>query len=1525
MIAPGGPSAIYGFLFQVLRTAEWALRIDLSAPRRDASNVMIIAEPRGGDIQIRLPHRVLVQQFKTRDGRAWNFADIVDEVLTDLYRGVTDEGRSARYELATNGAMGDWAAALEFFRSLAQRADADIDSLDQSLEKFPLRRKRHTERSLFEEIVRVLRKRKPARDEPEEVTRRKLWHLLGRFDFVPTGNSAEAETAVRRLLSSYVVDDDRLDDKLARLVKTVLGYSTEGERSFTPEELLSDSEIEGVSFTKLPLVREALRQLTLSDMRRLARFEPSLSVRPPIAWPEGERILVLSGESGQGKSWVLAELAHDLLANDHRAFVVFARATGDLEKDLTRAAQRIVRDALGHNTSAPFEQLVTKIRKETPELANPWLTVCLDDVRVSSEVIALCDAPLEDWGIRVALTTLPRQAAHASLARREARVEAVRDFSDVELRTFLDRHGREWVTIPPDVRKTMRRPLLADIFVRLAKEWRPRNEYELYNAVWQRLISDGEQTEHPADMGAMLALAADFRDGGVYPWSPSALRRIGITDEEQSRLEAIGWFTREPNGAVRIWHDRLLNWAVGEKIAEEVPELRRTGSSLAAVLSPYFADDPADPERPRLSYVPMDFLWMVANRRLLPAAELAQVIEELESNSYNETATLYRLLGSIGPHIVPSLAERVHHAETRDDQHGNEMLVRDTVRRALRNAGDEAEPHVRLLLNDASETLRNIGVIVAGEHPSAAHVPRLWEMLLEHDRQVATGTAVAQYGAAEFHWRRERLTAALAASVDFAPQWLETQIAAIAPNDPHVATLAWLLASLKGPEGRRLWLNVKETLFDKTPRDKPGGLIACIRNFRDESELPRLEEWLTSEHDFAAPSALGAVAIVAPERAIAFVRSGPYTRRSGFSSWWFPWLMLVRKVEALALARERLDEDDTVPECFDGSEEHLDAATAHALVARLSKQLGEFLAGPPPERRVGFARSARVLAAAAHLEILDVLASYRGTEFEERLVAAAERLPHSDHEGLSEEGADIRTILRRVSDAGSVRVIVSAIGREGRAPIAAIDWAIAYPIDEIRDALRAFVKRCAEGWDGKFIPHRVTRAVRSLALIGDDEGVIEAISNFGANGAADDLPWLLGDHAPMDSALVEKLIAGLASSSIDEQCRALGALRLSRRRDLVPMLLERAHSCDDAVRWHALKAARDLTERGTEIAPLVRDLVEGEAGEDRHIVASLLYRSGTTASLDLLAQFARKLPFNHVNDHTVVEWLIDRSPRGKAMAELLEKHLLPFPHAGLYDQEAFIWVRLLPALDREDLRQKALEVAGTPIPMVNPLSVIECVATFDPVAAFEFTVAALRSDVKGREVLPPFLLKYDAVRAADTLLRLLPEERSGPVRWSIARTLRWSGDDSLSERLDELWASPSADVRAAACDLAGWIPTLVDEERLRAAALSDEDQHVRMAARDALDRRLRLRQASALRDRVMASSGTAAWVIAEAFANYADPFLLGRRSDPLSIYAALETRPRALADMVDAWLDERRKRVVRDAESEDLVRGRRPI
>jgi hypothetical protein len=1524
VVPPGGAAAIYGFLFQILRTAEWALKIDLEAPERDAMNVTIIAEPPAGDIDIRFPQGRLVQQFKARDDGTWSLAEIVDKTMPDLYRVVADDQEKVRYQFVTSGRIGEWAPAYEFFRSLASRdpGNAPLESLDASNHRFLLRGKYFSERSLFEEIIRVLREHQPAKAEEEATTHRKLWHRLSRFEFVTTGDLAEAEGKVRSLVSAYVADDGLLDDKVARLRDTVLAYAASGNRSFTPAELLREAGIEGTAFTKLPVAHATVRELTLADMRRLIGYNRSLSVRSPYKCEEWGHILVFSGESGQGKSWCLADVAYDLMDRGQGGLVVFVSASGNLTADLTTAAHRVVRDALGHNTAASFEQLTTHIKKTLPGLRDPWLTICLDDVSSSAEIIELCGARLDEWGIRVALTAGPRLARHEMLKEKNAIIEAVQDFSESELREFLVRNGRSWAVVPPDVRKTMRRPLLATIFVREAARWSPKTEYELYEACWRRLSTVREQPEHPDDLAAMLALAEDLSGGGQYPWSLKSLRTMKIDGAQQVRLEAIGWLRVDDHGAASIWHDRLLNWAVAENVAEEAREIAGNAAAIGTLLKRFWDEgDTNDGKHRRLTYVPMDVLWICASRNGLSAGQLAAVIENLEPSHLSDSAGLYSLLASLGPCIVPALAQRLRKIGTEPDDSGLEMNVRRAILSALQMDGGKAVSHVLEMLEDSSPRLRDIGIRAAGVLPAGLYAPILWNLLVEHDVDVEKASGESTHGNGA-HWKRDRIYRALAGSVSHAHEWLENQIVALeSPNDDAV-TFAWLLSSLATARGRLLWQKVKDKLFEFTPLDKPRGLIACIQNYHDAYEVPRLETWLSWTHDFAAPSSLGALALVAPEKALAFVITGAASIVSDFASWWLPWLMLTRREETLASARERLSYDASVAEWFRGSEHELDAVTIDGFIEHLSGQMLHFVSDSGSVSERHFQWSAHVLAAAGHSIGVDRLSAQSGTDFERNLVAAVAHLPLKETP-LTEPSVDLRMVLRRVNEKAMIEALIAALNGEDLTATE-IDWAIAYPTPEVVEALRAFVLRKATKENEKWLSPKAVRAVRALALIGDDEGVVDAVWLSGSNIVDDDVAWLVREREPMNETLVARLLDALSSPDETERVRALASLGVSRRRDLIPRILDEAASpkASLTVRYHAISAARDLVERGTEIADLVESVVNGNCNDLRHVLAELLIASGTPASMNLLAVLARKLPFDHVRDEAIVECLVDRSDTGREMAALLQSHLWPFPYAPTFGNRADAWGRLFPVIADDELRQKALDSALLESNAIDSLVVIECVATFDRAAAFDLVVAALKSERKGREVLPAYLLKFDLNRAADALVSHLCDESVALVRWAICRALRWSGDQSFAARIHEMAGGRSVVVREAAYDYAGWHADIFKADDLREAALNDESFDVRIAARDAIRRRHRIRQTAELRERLIASSGSEAWMYAETLITYGDPYLLSRHEDELCVWPALQTFPAALQAQAQKWLHARSKKIEREAETEDFFRGR---
>ncbi|HWW62184.1 MAG TPA: hypothetical protein VN181_12510, partial [Thermoanaerobaculia bacterium] len=349
MATSGGAANIYGIVYQILRTAKWAVQMHLTAPAKSLRSASLVAEPRaGGDLQVKFADRRVVLQFKTRSGsRTWSLREVVDEVLPDLY-GQVDllDGVETRFEFVTNGRMGNWRAALEFFDQLGkgEPPKSPLRTLDdRTLTRF-FGQGRCTRRELFRTICDSVRRRATAKNEPLLLTRRRVWHLLGRFRFVPTGDAAEAKESMRTMLRAYLDDDKAAELALSAVVDTLLEYSSEGNVTFTPAELLQAAGINPEVFAGEDRFREALRQVTRNDTRQLVRFRPDLSVRRPYAWRSSKRLLCFRGPAGCGKSWTLAGLASEAEGN---SLSTFLRASGDPRRDLERAAKLVVEDLLG--------------------------------------------------------------------------------------------------------------------------------------------------------------------------------------------------------------------------------------------------------------------------------------------------------------------------------------------------------------------------------------------------------------------------------------------------------------------------------------------------------------------------------------------------------------------------------------------------------------------------------------------------------------------------------------------------------------------------------------------------------------------------------------------------------------------------------------------------------------------------------------------------------------------------------------------------------------------------------------------------------------------------------------------------------------------------------------------------------------------------------------------------------------------------------------------------------------------------
>lgn len=636
-VAAGGPSTINGVLYQML----WALsrvgtlqatNAEVNGETGELNSVTLILEPPdGGDQQEIGGNRRVIEQLKARSGeRSWSLADIIRKVFPNLYRARDSSQPDTVYRFVTEGRRGRWKQIEDFFASLRNRSPGDdlLGSLDNSKELKFLRNQRtgrvaaedfwqpgpYTERRLFEQIVQVLREP----DESIDTARRHVWSLLANFKFVPGMTFRGVQEAVDAWLLAIIDSADDLDRTRSHLLIDLARRATEGGARIVAASFLNDHGLDATPLTNwLKVSGDSARYLGRALQHR--GFDPRVEARPDFAaavaarWTLERPILVLTGESGQGKTWLAHALLSQSSANEEVGILV--EATGDHARDLAAASAVLWQQIIGHQSAPPFVQIRARFRKLGPIHARRPICVLVDGIADVTEARQLAFEDWEDWDVRLAMTCSPSIASSVEeVARQRCEVIQVPDFSTEELHSYLhDAVGETWPLIRADVRSTLRRPLLARLYHELVGStiWHPTTEYELYKRFWNRLY-EGEQAHFPMDAENLKRAAFSLLEGVQYPWAPDQLCRAVPDSSCIQRLIRVGWLRQPQPGRFEVWHVRLLNWAVAEALVSELRERRLDVSRVCDIVRQLYYG-PHVPGTPFLPYVPMDLLWLVAD------------------------------------------------------------------------------------------------------------------------------------------------------------------------------------------------------------------------------------------------------------------------------------------------------------------------------------------------------------------------------------------------------------------------------------------------------------------------------------------------------------------------------------------------------------------------------------------------------------------------------------------------------------------------------------------------------------------------------------------------------------------------------------------------------------------------------------------------------------------------------------------------------------------------------------------------
>lgn len=626
-------------------------------------SITAILEPENGiDLEYRFGQDRRVEQIKARStGEHWNFAEFVGKVLPSLYRSVDIEIPTA-YVFVTETTMGNWQEAYGFFKSLRRRPVPQptemLYALDDTV-KLKVGRTSYTERGLFEHIVWKL-----AGGKVREEERLRVWHLLRDFHFLGNQDYSELVRKIHRALVNHGTSPGEVKRKRTDLIGDLFDRAAQGNgklesTGFFKSHGLSESslkrwvDIQARASRHMFSCLEAQRYRRDWDVRKVNAAsslffeeprpeEITQGAEPPLVSPRSA--VLFTGDSGQGKSWHLYRLGYELAKEDQIAILV--QGTGAVSSDLDSVATVFCREIWGTSSVQSLQDLVHLVRRELPELQEPWLTVLIDGVRDEEYALRLLQHPWERLGLRVVLGSRGSERFTST----DAHPIPVTNFTLGELSQYLQiRLGVGWIDFPEDVQTYLTLPLFASLFCDIqggGATWKPVNEYHLFERAWS-----WQTAEAHLAASAVASLAARLPEEQIYPWPMARVWTTGLRDPEIKGLVDSGLLRPASGGrSLGIWHDRILNWAVAEGL---VGALRCGEITAEALVSRSIYDQSDNPLHRRLGDVAMDTLWLLTTPEFGLNDAVSQFLTALIE--VWDSQDIIANLSTLGDRIVPYL------------------------------------------------------------------------------------------------------------------------------------------------------------------------------------------------------------------------------------------------------------------------------------------------------------------------------------------------------------------------------------------------------------------------------------------------------------------------------------------------------------------------------------------------------------------------------------------------------------------------------------------------------------------------------------------------------------------------------------------------------------------------------------------------------------------------------------------------------------------------------------------------------
>ena len=852
MTQVGGPAAINGFLYQILHHIEWVADVRLDGADQEVKNARLVLEPRnGGDARAEAPGQYLVEQYKTRANGTWALTDL-ETILHDLRKAVPPSlPANALYRFVTDGRAGilkEFKAFLDALKSVE-----GPDHLNNSEKRNFRRGLTVTDREFFDHIVKKTRSGNPQHHVMERAV---VFHLLSHFEMEFCVTSSGLIEKIERGLRAYVAN---LGDECGvrhYLVGSLMDRLSEGELKLDSadlDSLLREAGLSPERLRKLKRLSETMAELSRDRLGRHIGYQHEKDVREVPYWPEEKPVLLITGESGVGKSWQLGKYLEECVAASRIATLVGAKTT---EEVLTRAARDIWQNGLGETSEKTLLAVSNFLSEIAPNIPIPLLTVAVDDIQ---DVYVARDLIRQDWMLwrmRLILTvpnTVARALEHTD--SETIHVHRIGDFSIDELDALLKKHGQQWADLPSDLKKLLCKPILSGLFLELpyrSFQDAPCSEYEIFEKFWEKMVAQCQ----PGDEGIVTALAAHTHEGKAYPLLRREWDGIGLTDESLVRLQAAGWLRSPEHGEVEFVHDRLLNWAVAKSLARKFQRGKLSIDDLYDTLVAKSEGQEGHLSQ-RLGYVLMDTFWLLAAEDIHSKA-LGKLVAKMDDDYTFENCI--HLLPTLGQRAVPILLELLNRITSDSDYDYKISLIGKAFVNLAWQEKVELRDTIATLLNSSYRPRQSVAIAVLEASPDPRHLDRLWE--LHQQRGDALDNNAERYKREDY----QASFAALRAGIELDPEWLRNHI--LAADREWISELGFLLSGLEHPDAPVIWQNTSDVLMSNLLPNKPRSLITCISRFGDHEKIEFVIEHLSCVEDFTNMTSFKALTMLAPQEAV---------------------------------------------------------------------------------------------------------------------------------------------------------------------------------------------------------------------------------------------------------------------------------------------------------------------------------------------------------------------------------------------------------------------------------------------------------------------------------------------------------------------------------------------------------------------------------------------------------------------------------------------------------------------------------